>query len=57
MNIADYKTTANDQSNARAEDGFTESTRWNRFCECILIPLSALFAACLVMTSIMLIAR
>lgn len=57
MNTTDFKTTINGQSNARAEDGFTEPTRWNAFCEGILIPLSALFAVCLAITGSMLIAR
>lgn len=57
MNTAENKTVETGQSNARAEDGFLERTSWNAFCEGILIPLSALFMACLAMTSIMLIAR
>jgi len=57
MNTADIKTIETGQSNARAEDGFTDPTRWNAFCEGVLIPLSALFAVCLAITSSMLIAR
>jgi hypothetical protein len=57
MNITDFDTTTNGQNNARAEDGFTEPTRWNAFCEGILIPLSAIVAVCLAITGTMLIAR
>ncbi len=56
MNTTDF-TTTNGQNNARAEDGFTEPTRWNAFCEGILIPLSAIVAVCLAITGTMLIAR
>jgi len=44
------------QTNARAEDGLT-NTRWNSFCEGILIPLGTLFAAFLAISGLMLITR
>jgi hypothetical protein len=53
MNTADPNTTLD---NARAEDGFTEPTQWNAFCEGILIPLTALVGV-LAITGIMFIAR
>jgi hypothetical protein len=43
------------QSNARAEDGRQQPTRWSVFCEDVIIPLGSLFAVFLVMLGIMLI--
>jgi hypothetical protein len=43
------------QSNFRAEDGQQQTTRWNSFCEGVLIPLGSIFAIFLVMLGVMLI--
>jgi hypothetical protein len=43
------------QSNFRAEDGQQQPTRWNAFCEGVLIPLGSIFAVFLVMLGVMLI--
>ena len=43
-------------SNFRAEDGFLQSSRWDRLCEGVLIPLGSLFAIFMIMLGVMLIA-
>ena len=57
MTRTDLTVAADDQRNIRAEDGFQERTPWNSFCEGVLIPLGALFAVYVAMTSLMLFAR
>jgi len=57
MTRTDLTVVADDQRNIRAEDGFQERTPWNSFCEGVLIPLGALFAVYIAMTSLMLFAR
>jgi hypothetical protein len=44
------------QSNVRAEDGFLQTSRWERLCEGVLIPLGSLFAVFIMMLGVMLIA-
>jgi hypothetical protein len=43
------------QSTVRAEDGQQQSTRWNSFCEGVLLPIGSLFAVFLAIVGIMLI--
>ena len=43
------------EPNARAEDGMSEPSRWNTFCEGLLIPLVSIFAVVLAMLGMMLI--
>ena len=42
------------QSTARAEDGMRPLSRWNAFCEGVLIPIGSLFAVFLTMLGLML---
>jgi hypothetical protein len=55
-----YHTLENDNlislSNARAEDGLQEPSRWTALCEDVLIPLGSLFAVFMIMLGVMLIA-
>ena len=44
------------QSNVRAEDGFLQTSRWERLCEGVLIPLGSLLAVFMMMLCVMLIA-
>jgi len=43
------------QSTVRAEDGQQQPTRWNSFCEGVLLPIGSLFAVFLAIVGIMLI--
>jgi hypothetical protein len=45
------------QSNARAEDGMQQRSRWSALCEGVIIPIGSLFTVFLAMLGIMLLTR